>query len=296
MNKMKNIIRYSALFLLFFHTGAQAQVMGVNTENPTRAVDVNGKVRITEAENKTNLNGVTHMLVADADGNVDKSPLPVVPLPDQSVEVFSRVILLGGTNTPSDALLPDLQVGGFIFGISDSGQPTFRRVSGSSTFIYGVKILDRRNSGTGANTNNNALEYGHSANSGDGRVYFRNFSKFVGTTATAIIDNITGTATFNSFRITNSNTGASTPITIPKNRTNTLRRRDQIRLHLVHPSEPDYFYKVTYVRVQNGGNPLGVQANGYSAPIPDNTWDGEGSATQPDIWVITVERYNNQNN
>lgn len=282
---MKNIIRYSALFLLFFHTGAQAQVMGVNTENPTRAVDVNGKVRITEAVNKT-IGGVTDILVADADGNVDKSPLPVVPLPDQSVEVFSRVILLGGTNTPSDALLPDLQVGGFIFGISDNGQPTFRRVSGSSTFIYGVKILDRRN----------ALQYGHSAGSGDGRVYFRNFSKTVGTTATPIIDDITGTETFNSFQITNSTTGASTPITIPKNRTNTLRRRDQIRLHLVHPSEPNFFYKVTYVRVQNGGSPLGLQSNGYSAPIPDNTWDGAGSATQPDIWVITVERYNNQNN
>lgn len=281
---MKNIIRYSALFLLFFHTGAQAQVMGVNTENPTRAVDVNGKVRITKAVNKT-IGGVTDILVADADGNVDKSPLPVVPLPDQSVEVFSRVILLGGTNAPSDALLPDLQVGGFIFGISGTGQPTFRRVSGSSSFIYGVKILDRRN----------ALQYGHSANSGDGRVYFRNFSKNnVGTTATPIIDNITGTETFNSFQITNSTSGTSTTITIPKNRTNTLRRRDQIRLHLVHPDEPNFFYKVTYVRVQNGGSPLGL--NGYSAPIPDNTWDSVGSATQPDIWVITVERYNNQNN
>lgn len=282
---MKNIIRYSALFLLFFHTGAQAQVMGVNTENPTRAVDVNGKVRITEAVNKT-IGEVTDILVADADGNVDKSPLPVVPLPDQSVEVFSRVIILGGTNAPSDALLPDLQVGGFIFGISDSGQPTFRRVTGTSLFIYGVKILDRRN----------ALQYGHSANSGDGRVYFRNFSKTVGTTATPIIDDITGTATFDSFQITNSTSGASTTITIPKNRTNTLRRRDQIRLHLVHPSEPNFFYKVTYVRVQNGGSPLGLQPNGYSAPIPDNTWDDVGSATQPDIWVITVERYNNQNN
>lgn len=291
---MKNIIRYSALFLLFFHTGAQAQVMGVNTENPTRAVDVNGKVRITEAVNKT-IGEVTDILVADADGNVDKSPLPVVPLPDQSVEVFSRVILLGGTNAPTNTEFPDLQVGGFIFGISDLGQPTFRRVSGTSLFIYGVKILDRRNSGTGANADN-ALQYGHSANSGDGRVYFRNFSKTVGTTATPIIDDITGTATFDSFRINNSNTGASTTITIPKNRTNTLRRRDQIRLHLVHPSEPNYFYKVTYVRVQNGGIPLGLQANGYSAPIPDNTWDAVGSATQPDIWVITVERYNNQNN
>lgn len=292
MNKMKNIIRYSALFLLFFHMGVQAQVMGVNTENPTRAVDVNGKVRITEAENKTNLNGVTHMLVADADGNVDKSPLPVVPVPDQSVEVFSRVILLGGTNAPSDALLPDLEVGGFVFGISDNGQPTVRRTSGSASLTYGVKILDRRSSGN----NDNALQYGHSANSGDGRVYFRNFTKNIGTTATPIIDDITGTATFDSFRITNSNTGASTTITIPKNRTNTLRRRDQIRLHLVHPSEPNYFYKVTYVRVQNGGSPLGLQPNVYSAPIPDNTWDAVGSATQPDIWVITVERYNNLHN
>lgn len=288
---MKNIIRYSALFLLFFHMGVQAQVMGVNTENPTRAVDVNGKVRITEAENKTNLNGVTHILVADADGNVDKSPLPVVPLPDQSVEVFSRVILLGGTNAPSDALLPDLQVGGFVFGINNLGQPTVRRTSGSASLTYGVKILDRRSSGN----NNNALQYGHSANSGDGRVYFRNFTKTIGTTATPIIDDITDNATFDSFRI-NTN-GTSTRITIPKNRTNTLRRRDQIRLHLVHPSEPNYFYKVTYVRVQNGGIPLGLDTtNGYSAPIPDNTWNDAGSVEQPDIWVITVERYNNLHN
>lgn len=297
MSKMKNSIYTIALFLLYFHGGAlQAQVMGINTENPTRAVDVNGNARITEGEDKPDLVGVTHMLVADADGNIEKSPIPVVPLPDQSVEVFSRVVILGGTNTPSDSQLPDLQVGGFVFGINNSGAPTFRKASGgNTTFTYGVKILDRRNSGTGS-TANNALEYGHSAGSGDGRIYFRNYSKSVGTTAVTIIENITS-GTFDTFQITDPNTGASTGLNIPKNRTNTLRRRDNIRLHLVHPDEANYFYKVTYMRQQNSGIPLGIAANGYSAPIPDkDSWDIPGSVNQPDIWVITVERYNNLHN
>lgn len=290
---MKNSIYTTTLFLLFFCCGiTQAQVMGINTEDPTRAVDVNGKVRITGGENKPNLTGITHIVVADADGNIEKRPLPVVPTPDQSVEVFSRVIILGGTNTPTNSQLADLTVGGFVFGISDSGIPTFRKTTGSATsFTYGVKILDRRSS-----TNNNALQYGHSANSGDGRVYFRNYQKSVGTTMVNLTDDISG-GTFNTFQITNTSTGASTGLTIPKDRTNTLRRRDNVRVHLVHPDEPNYFYKITFMRMQNGGEPLGLQPNGYSAPIPDNaSWNVVGNTNQPDIWLITVERYNNQNN
>ena len=67
---MKNIL-YTALCLFVFQTETlQSQVMGINTENPTRAVDVNGKARITTGENKANLIGISHILVADSEGNI----------------------------------------------------------------------------------------------------------------------------------------------------------------------------------------------------------------------------------
>ncbi|WP_446776670.1 hypothetical protein [Macellibacteroides fermentans] len=292
---MKNRLLYTTLILLMAHTATvKAQVMGVNTENPTRAVDVNGKVRITSAEEKT-LGNISHLIVADADGNLEKIAKPVEPVADQSVDIFSRVVILGNTNTPSNVQLADLQVDGFVFGINGTGVPTVRRTSGSSQFTYGVKILDRR-SGFGGSTaqNNNPLQYGHSAGSGDGRVYFRNFTRTIGTTDVTLIDAIANSSTSasNTFQITTS--PSSTALTKNIARTNTLRRRDNIRVHLVHPNYENYFYKITYMRMQNGGTPLGLQANGYSAPIPDNgSWEGAGSIAAPDIWVITVERYNN---
>jgi len=297
---MKTIALYS-IYLLFFSFTVQAQVLGVNTENPTRSVDVNGKVRITGGNNLVvDLNSPTsngsnlHLVVADNQGNLDKVSVPAIPTVDPNLEVFSRVIILGGTNTPSSTQIPDLVVGGFVFGVPN-GVPSFRKVDGNATtFQYGVKIMDRRHSSTNGTNNYNSLQYGHSAGSGDGRIYFRNYTKSVGSTnMVSISDNIT-TGTFNSFEITNSTTGQSTPKSIPKNRTNTLARRDYYRVHLVHPDENpslddghNYFYKVTYVRLQNSGIPLSV-------PVPDTSWNVIGSTTQADIWVITVERYNNK--
>lgn len=276
---MKKIALYTTL-LLYFSFTVQAQVLGVNTENPTRSVDVNGKVRITGGNEITTLAGLndptnnganSHIVVADDQGNIGKIPVPATPTKDASLTIISKVVLVPGGSTTATASnqVAELQVAGFAFGVPN-GVPSVRTTDGSSQILsYGVKITDRRAGLTG----------GHSAGSGDGRIYFRNTSnQTVGSTMVPITSSITS-GNFSSFQ----GPSDDTLVQIPKSRTNTLERRDNYRVHLVHSSYPGNFYKVTYFRLQNSGTPVA-------------TYDAVGTADQVDIWVINVELYNNQNN
>lgn len=292
------------IFLVFIQSTAFAQVMGVNTEEPTRAVDVNGNLRITSIQKKSNDVSVTHLIVADDDGNVDITKKPTAPTADLSVETKSRVVILSNSDNPN---IPELTVGGFSFGfvqeiyepriweanfngpetlyVYDSSKsqtevknnwikdsrgniryvtyekikarvekgsfktylaPAFRRVAGTSSFTYSVKMLDRRNNNT---TGNN-----------DGQYFFRNFTKSVGVTLVPILN-------------------------VFDERSNNIFRREQYRLHLVHPQEEGVFYKVTFTRIQNSG-----------APFNNSQWNTSNNNSQKDIWVILVERFNNQHN
>lgn len=263
---MKKI--YIFLFLLFISTNFFAQNIGVNTEDPTRSVDVNGNLRITNIASKENDDEITHLVVADVDGNIDKTLKPVSATVDNSVETKSRVVVLSDSNTPS---ITNLEVGGFVFGINN-GKPAFRKTSGgSTTFRYSVKFLDRRTGPTSGSTSNssNYTNYNNTTVIPNGRYFFKNYSKSVNSqTMIDIVDE---------FNISVSGKNNL-------NRTHELKRRDQYRLHLVHPSEPNFFYKVTYTRIQNSGTAFSTAE-----------WNSVTSSRN-DIWIIVVERYNNQNN
>ena len=95
---MKNFI---SSIILFSSVCANAQV-GINTESPSRTLDVNGTLRVrTQTDQSTN-SAYNNVLVSDANGNVDH--VKKNTLNQQMVQLFSLSILLsvsvGGFGTP----------------------------------------------------------------------------------------------------------------------------------------------------------------------------------------------------
>ena len=95
---MKNFI---SSIILFSSVCANAQV-GINTESPSRTLDVNGTLRVrTQTDQSTN-SAYNNVLVSDANGNVDH--VKKNTLNQQMVQLFSLSTLpsvsVGGLGTP----------------------------------------------------------------------------------------------------------------------------------------------------------------------------------------------------
>lgn len=95
---MKNFI---SGIILFSSVCANAQV-GINTESPSRTLDVNGTLRVrTQTDQSTN-SAYNNVLVSDANGNIDY--VKKNTLNQQMVQLFSLSTLpsvsVGGSGTP----------------------------------------------------------------------------------------------------------------------------------------------------------------------------------------------------
>ena len=68
------------LFILFqvYAFGQYENKVGINTDKPTRKLDVNGNLKITTLTDKTSDPKYTDVLITDANGNVDKVPISLI--------------------------------------------------------------------------------------------------------------------------------------------------------------------------------------------------------------------------
>ena len=57
----------------FIHSYSQ---VGIGTETPTRMLDVNGNIRVTQLNDKTNTVDFEQLVAADANNNIDKVSKP----------------------------------------------------------------------------------------------------------------------------------------------------------------------------------------------------------------------------
>lgn len=71
----RKTILYTLLLLSTSFLNAQ---VGINTETPTRMLDVNGDLRVTVLADKTNTTDYTEILTANSDNNVDKISKPAI--------------------------------------------------------------------------------------------------------------------------------------------------------------------------------------------------------------------------
>ncbi|MFV0193628.1 hypothetical protein OBJ98_12320 [Empedobacter falsenii] len=273
---MKQILYTKFSLTLFFvfsiFNTIQAQVsMGINTEDATRPVDVNGNMRVTGFTNKASDNSYKKVLAADANGNVDaiaREGGSIIVTPELQVEV-ARQIYLGTTADASKEVV----IGKFKFTIRNgraavalSSAPT-----GNVTIQYGLKRLERRTNLTG----------GASYNTGNGDYYYTNETK----TFTRI--------NFSDYQdVINRD----------------FYKREFYRMHLIFPGEKD-FYKVTFFRLQNSGNPPKRSDYNGQPPMIDGNSDGviryddsadfnpnyqadnTSNTITPDIFALIVERY-----
>lgn len=82
-----------SIFSLLIITLGQAQRVGINTENPSRTLEVNGNVRVTDLKTKTNVAGFENLLSANKNnGNVDYIEMPSLLQSDKNNMEVSRVL------------------------------------------------------------------------------------------------------------------------------------------------------------------------------------------------------------
>ncbi|MFV0180302.1 hypothetical protein OBK28_12115 [Empedobacter falsenii] len=273
---MKQILYTKFSLTLFFvfsiFNTIQAQVsMGINTEDATRPVDVNGNMRVTGFTNKASDNSYKKVLAADANGNVDaiaREGGSIIVTPELQVEV-ARQIYLGTTADASKEVV----IGKFKFTIRNgraavalSSAPT-----GNVTIQYGLKRLERRTNLTG----------GASYNTGNGDYYYTNETKTFTTSNFSDYQDVINRDFY---------------------------KREFYRMHLIFPGEKD-FYKVTFFRLQNSGNPPKRSDYNGQPPMIDGNSDGviryddsadfnpnyqadnTSNTITPDIFALIVERY-----
>ena len=145
---MKNI--YNILFVLI-STLTFSQV-GINTEQPTRTLDVNGNERLQNTEYKINDPNYNKVLVINDNGNVDAW---------DKVDIIAKVSdLIVETKKFYSSVSPDpnIQVpcGKFILRFSDDSLNTIPQIklkaqSSTNTTIYYNIITKQNNSGNGFN-------------------------------------------------------------------------------------------------------------------------------------------------
>lgn len=132
----------------FFSLALNAQV-GINTDTPTRTLDVNGNLRIRETENKNLDPDYNKVLVTNANGEIefwDKANLQ---------QRINDIYTEGKKNTVS-SLTTDrtkkIKCGKFEFGYSDSSTliPQIRLATApkSNVTVYYNRIRERNNSGS----------------------------------------------------------------------------------------------------------------------------------------------------
>jgi len=49
--------------------------VGINTESPERSLDVNGNMRVTDFQNKTNDDNFKEILISNNNGDIDKQSM-----------------------------------------------------------------------------------------------------------------------------------------------------------------------------------------------------------------------------
>lgn len=113
---MKKIL-YIGFLMLFSISWAQ---VGINTENPTRDLHVEGNLRVRNLQNKASDSDYSKVLAVDNNGNVDyiyKSNL----LPDMTGQV-NKIVQNNLYTTTDERPLPDktLTCGRFIFNFRDN--------------------------------------------------------------------------------------------------------------------------------------------------------------------------------
>ena len=69
--------KYITSIVLTISTLMFAQV-GIGTETPTRLLDINGNLRVTNLQNKTNSTDHKYVLAADDNNNIDKVSIPAI--------------------------------------------------------------------------------------------------------------------------------------------------------------------------------------------------------------------------
>lgn len=234
----------------FYAQDVESSRMGINTETPTRAMDINGKLKITKFQNKGTDPQYKDIVVADSDGDVDRSPKHAInQTQDLQIEVAKNVFL--ATGNEANAKVEEVTIGPFKFALN-KGVPSMKlakQPQGTVSIQYGLKRMTRQSN----------LEGGNSFNTGNGNYLYDNYTLSF------------NASTWNNYqRILSTNASEST-----------FHKRDFYRFHLIYPGEP-YLYRVTFIRIQNSGLPVSSSSGGAplnnmgGSPFPD--LNGDGSA------------------
>ncbi|WP_313374339.1 hypothetical protein [Chishuiella sp.] len=257
MRKIKYLLPIVLLQTILFGQGG----VGINTETPERSLDVNGNLRITSFQDKTEDDNFKNIIIANSTGNIDKqSESSMFQTPEQQVET-ERIIYYSSIGGDSNK---EAKCGKFSFIIDENNIAKFKLLANpekNTEIQYGLRRLERRIKLIG----------GHSANTGDGEYYYTNFKKTFTTDNWDVYQNI-----FNYESVYNNNT----PDYTTNNRGPAhMINNDFLKLHLIDPESGD-FYKIHITRMINQES--------------DNNVTTQINLKDSGLRVITCERYYKQ--
>ncbi|MDM1549791.1 hypothetical protein [Empedobacter falsenii] len=277
---MKHII-YTIIF--FMQTIAYGQGgVGINTESPERSLDVNGNMRVTDFQNKTNDDNFKEILISNNNGDIDKqSKSSIFQSTEQQVEQQRAIYY---SNNGGD-ITKEARCGKYSFAIDNNNIALIRLLINPNKNInvnFGLRRLERRVKLIG----------GHSANSGNGDYYYTNESRaftienwnvyqpifnypseYNSITSPEMLDITNSTYTTTDF---NNNNNSRNDKRGPAHMIN----NDFLKLHIVD-SETGDLYKIHITRMLNN-------TNDKSEPLYGINLSNSG------IRVITCERYYKQ--
>ncbi|MFV0223420.1 hypothetical protein OBK16_13385 [Empedobacter falsenii] len=276
---MKKLI-YTAILLLQTITYGQGGV-GINTESPERSLDVNGNMRVTVFQNKTNDDNFKEILISNNNGDIDRqSKSSIFQSTEQQVEQQRAIYY---SNNGGD-VTKEARCGKFSFAINKENIALIKLIikPSKNTYVnYGLRRLERRVKLVG----------GHSANTGNGDYYYTNESRSFTTenwnvyqpifkyptqynsnTSPAILD-ISGSHSVEAY---NANNNSRNNNRGPAHMIN----NDFLKLHIVD-SETGDFYKIHIIRMLNN-------VDDKSDPLYGINLNNKG------IRAITCERYYKQ--
>ncbi|MDM1299887.1 hypothetical protein HXZ94_15430 [Empedobacter falsenii] len=146
---MKKILFYIFIFI----SSTLFSQVGVNTDQPTRALDINGDLRIRDLK-KVTITDYPDVLVTDVDGNIEKHSAQAIidAISDLTVETKE---LYFDSSPDGTKIVP---CGRFNFRFSNTTKPQMSSVTNLSsvtTIYYLSQLKANENSKTVLNTNKN---------------------------------------------------------------------------------------------------------------------------------------------
>lgn len=162
--KLYNMGKIIFISIVFFSTSIYGQNVGINTNSPTRALDVNGDLRVRTLTDKSTDAAYNNVIVANTNGEFDKWDKASLLSTIQTLAVENKKLTYV-SNSPNIGNTVDC--GKFSFRFNTGPVPQIKLVSGNSTTIY-YTIIHRVNKSTDSFSGTNTLASGQSVTIGSG--------------------------------------------------------------------------------------------------------------------------------